>query len=689
MKNTVLFLSILFMAHIAGAQVDRSKRPEPAPAKEIAIGKYQKFTLKNGLRVIVVENRKFPQVAFSLIIDRDPILEEDKVGYTSMAGAILRNGTTTRTKAQLDEEVDFIGASLTTSSTSVFGSSLTKHRDKLLDLFTDVLYNPAFLQEELDEIKKQTLSVLKSIQDNPDAISGNIKSKVLYGDNHPYGQVQKETDVEAITMEDLKNYYDMYFRPNFAYLAIVGDISLKEARKIVTKRFGKWEPKEVQKKTYPLPEQPDRNVVVLANRSNSVQTVLNISYPILLRPGSPESIKARVMNQILGVGGSGRLFKNIREDKRYTYGAYSSVSSNKWVGNFNAGASVRNEVTDSAVYEFLSEMKRIVEEEVSEEELQLAKNVIIGNFGRSLETPGTVANFAINTERYNLPEDYYNNYVKNIQAVSSSDVRAIAKELVKPENSYIIAVGKADEIKDGLQKFGKVMYVDIYGNETDPSLSKIPKGLTPQDVIRKYIRAIGGEARLSELKSLTMEMEASAMNQKMEMVLTKMAPDRSMLEVKMGGNVVRKQVFDGERGKMSGMGGEQVIEGKKARDMKVSSAMVEEMMILQEDFPIRLASIESINGKDAYALEVTAPSGKVSTRYYDTATGYLLSVAAPVEMPQGNIVLATDFDEYRSFDGIFFPTSIAQPMGPQMKMEVQVKKIDINPEIDPSIFNIE
>ncbi len=689
MKKNILILVVLLVSHLATGQIDRSQKPAPAPAKAFKIGEYKKFTLKNGLKVIVVENRKLPRVAFSLIIDREPILEGDKVGYASMAGQILRNGTLTRSKAQLDEEVDFIGASLFTSSTSIFGSSLTKHQDKLLDLFVDVLYNPAFSQEELDKIKKRTISGIKSNQDDPESISSNVKARLLYGKNHPYGEIQLEDHVEAITIQDLKNYYNTYFKPNSSYLAIVGDITLKEAKKIVKKRFGQWEPGELPKQKYEVPQQPKENTVAIVNRSNAVQSVLNICYPVDLKPGSEASIKARVMNQVLGGGSAGRLFKNIREDKAFTYGAYSSISSDELVGSFNAGASVRTEVTDSSVVEFLHEMKKITEEEVPEEELQLAKNVIIGAFGRSLERPQTIASFAINTERYNLPSDYYNNYVKNIQAVSPDEVLEIAKQLITPENTYILAVGKSREIASGLEKFGKTIHLDIYGNEVDPSLAKIPEGLTAERILEKHIDVIGGREQIARLESVQMKMSADLMGQKMQMEVFKAQEGKFLLEVKIAGNVVQKQVFDGEKGKMSGMAGVQTIEGDHALDMKLTAAIIEELSILDAGLDTKILALESINEKEAYAVEVTSPSGKKSTRYYDTDTGYLIRVVSSIEVAQKAMVLNMDFGDYQPFEGVQFPTSIKQPISPQLKLDLKVKEVLINPEVDPKRFEVE
>src|SRR4051812_40414183 len=212
--NKVIVILLLLTCGIAQAQVDRTKAPKPAPAREIKIGDYQSFALKNGLQVFVVENHKLPRVQFSLQLKNDPILEKDKVGYVELTGQLIGTGTTTRNKAQFDEEVDFIGATLNTSWNGMFASSLTKHRDKLLELMTDVLYNPAFSPDELAKLKQQKLSELASDKDDPSAIIANVRASLLYGKDHTYGEIETETTIEAFTIEDCKNYFNTYFKPN-------------------------------------------------------------------------------------------------------------------------------------------------------------------------------------------------------------------------------------------------------------------------------------------------------------------------------------------------------------------------------------------------------------------------------------------------------------------------------------------
>ncbi|KAB2837954.1 MAG: insulinase family protein, partial [Melioribacteraceae bacterium] len=362
---------------------------------------YESFTLENGLKVFVVENHKLPRVSFSLIIDNDPILEGENAGYVSLAGELLRTGTTTRTKDQIDAQIDFIAASLSTSASGVYASALTKYKEEILEIMSDVVLNSDFKQEELDKLKKQTMSGLAHQKEDPDAIAGNVYGILLFGKDHPYGEISTEETVESITLEMCNEYYKTYFRPNISYMAVVGDINKIEAEKLIKKYFSSWENKDVPKHEYKIPKAPVVNKVSLVDREESVQSIINIGYPIQLAKGSADVIKVSLLNTILGGSFSSRLNKNLREDKGYTYGAGSSISSDELIGDATISVTVRNEVTDSAVTEILKEMKKIAAEKVPEEELQTTKNYMTGNFARAMESPQTVASFALNTALYN------------------------------------------------------------------------------------------------------------------------------------------------------------------------------------------------------------------------------------------------------------------------------------------------
>jgi len=688
MKRYIYAFLLFATPFITVAQVDRSTAPEPAPAPEIQIGDYQSFELKNGLKVFVVENHKLPRVAFSLVLDNDPILEKDKAGYVSTAGQLLRNGTTNRTKAQLDEEIDFIGASLSTSSSGIFASSLTKHKDKLLELMTDVLYNPAFPEEELEKIRKQTLSGLAAAKESPDAIMGNVRSALVYGKDHPYGELTTEETVENITVEDCKNYYNKYFKPNVAYLAVVGDISLKEAKKVVKENFSSWEKGEITQPKYETPTAPKETYVAMVDRPSSVQSVLSIAHPVSLEPGSPDVVKASVLNQILGGGFSSRLMQNLREDKAFTYGARSSLSSDDLIGNFRANASVRNEVTDSAVHEFMYELKKIGDELVEEDELKAAKASITGSFARSLEQPQTVANFAINTARYSLPEDYYANYLKSVEAVSREDVKAMAQKYIEPGQTNIVVVGKAADVADKLKKFGEVKYFDIYGNEYDPnSKTQLPEGLTAGKVYENYFEALGGKEKLKEVETLKKTMSADMMGNQIAFEVYNKAPNKFLLEAKMGGNPMMKQVYDGETGSAVQMGREVPMNEEQLNDMAIQSYVFPELVYSEKGVETKLVGIEEVDGSEAYAIEVTMPSGTTATHYFNTESNLKIRESRVVKTPQGEMTMATDIGEYKEVEGIMFPHLIVQPMGPGMKMNLKTDSIEVNTEVEDSIFN--
>jgi zinc protease len=411
MKNRILILVLAFIISLPSfAQVDRSKMPAPGPAPEIHLGKYESFKLPNGLKVFVVENHKLPRISLSLLVDRDPIRENDAVGYLEASGDLLRTGTKTKTKDQLDKEIDFIGASISTSSTGAFATSLSEFTEKLMSIVSDIVLNSDFKQAELDKIIKRMKSVLAAQKDDPESIANVVENAVLFGKDHPYGEAETNETLDNITLQKCKDYYSAYLSPNISYLAVVGDITPQKAKVLVTKYFGSWKKKNVPTFTYKTPTAPKEREVALVDRENAVQSVIDVGYPIRLKLGDPDLIQATVANTILG-GGVFRLFENLREKHSYTYGAYSTLFQDRVVGNFSATTEVRNAVTDSSITQILYEMNRIRNERVPEDELQMAKNYMTGNFAINLEHPQTIATYAINIERYNLPHDYYQNYL--------------------------------------------------------------------------------------------------------------------------------------------------------------------------------------------------------------------------------------------------------------------------------------
>jgi zinc protease len=689
MKKLII-IALAFTCVVAHAQVDRSKAPKPAPAREIKIGDYQSFALKNGLQVFVVENHKLPRVQFSLQLKNDPILEKEKAGFVELTGQLIGTGTTSRNKAQLDEEVDFIGATLNTSWNGMFASSLTKHRDKLLELMSDVLYNPAFSADELAKLKTQKLSELASDKDDPTAIMANVRTALVYGKNHTYGEIETEKTIETFTLDDCKNYFNTYFKPNNAYLVIVGDIDLKMATATAEKYFGKWTQGAVTNPTYTQPQPPASTYVALVDRPNSVQSIVSVAYPVNLKTGTQEAIKARVLNEILGGSFSARLMQNLREKHGYTYGASSQLNSDFLVGRFQAGASVRNEVTDSSVFEFMNELNRIVNEPVTDKELAAAKASIAGAFGRSLESPQTIASFAVNTAKYNLPKDYYNNYLKSIDAVNIADVQATARQYILPGKAHIIVVGKGSEIADKLKKFGPIRYFDIYGNEVAASSAAkaVPPGLTAEKVIAKYIEAIGGEKNVKAVKAAKITMKGSVQGQDIMLTTTMKSPGKFLQEIGAGGQVFQRTVSDGKNITSMMMGQPEVMDEKTKEGKLFEAAIFKEVDYPQYNVKVALKSVETIDGRETYVVDYTLPKGETTSDYYDKETGLKVQSVQIQKGPQGEAAVAIKFADYKDVNGVKIPHTFSQAMGP-MTLKFDTQTIEVNPVVDDSIFKVQ
>lgn len=680
-KLTISFVLTLFISVMGYAQVDRSKVPSSGPAPEINIGEAETFTLDNGLKVFVVKNDKLPRVAFTLVLERDPILEGDKVGYLDFVGQMMMAGTENRSKDELDEEIDFIGASISAGSTSMFASSLKKHQEKTLELMTDVLYNPIFPQEELDKLKKQSLTGLAQSKDDPNSISSRLSSALVYGKDHPYGEVQTEATINNIEVADVKAYYETFYKPNIAYLAIVGDMTKEEAEEVVPKYFANWEAGDVPTFTYEKPSAVSKTEVDLVDKSSAVQSVIQIAQPIDLTLGDDNYISSIVLNQIFGGGGfSGRLLQNLREDKAYTYGANSSMSQDKLVGRFAAFASVRNEVTDSAVYEFMYEINKLVDEGVTEEELKMAKASLAGSFGRSLESPSTIANFALNTERYDLPKDYYKTYLQEIDELTVADINATAKELIDPDKLYITAVGNASEIKDKLAQFGEVK---MYDNMGDPAreVAQVDADMTASQVLSAYIDAIGGQSAAQTVKSAKVSMDADVMG---NVITIAMVFDdenqRYGQTTSLAGNVMQSTSMVDGKGSISAQGQNIEMTPEQYEMGKMNSFFIPELYYEGLGYSLTLDGVKDVEGEDAYKVIITNAGGATMSNYYSVSSGLKLKNENPLS---GD----TFFSDYQEKNGVLIPMlwTIKSPQIP-VPLAAKVTSLEINPALTASDF---
>ncbi len=459
------------------AVVIRGQAPVSEEVLRVKLPRPQEATLSNGLRLMVLEDRRVPRITMQLIIPGaggyyDPA---DLPGLASVTSAMMREGTTTRSSSQLSEQLETLSATLTVntgpSSTeaTVSASCLTEHADKLFDMFADVLLNPAFSEEELTRYKQRTRAGLIQQRSIAGFLGAEMFAKVMYG-NHPAGRISMTAEgIEKVTPKALSDFHRARYQPDHAALAIAGDVSLDEARKLVDGRLAQWKKAGVPKPS--VSEPPDHGAarVSFVARPNSVQTNLLVGTLAIDRMDPAYDI-VQVMNKVIGGGPTGRLFMVLREEKSYTYGAYSGLNAGQWRGAWQASTEVRSEVTGDALRDLLTEVAKMRDQPVPDKEFQDQKRSMIGSFALSLENPQQMLSYFVTSWRYQLPADYWDKYPERIAAVTQAQVQAAAKKYLDPSRLHVIAVGEPAKVAEILKKFGTVETYDTEGKRvTSPS----------------------------------------------------------------------------------------------------------------------------------------------------------------------------------------------------------------------------
>ena len=677
----VLLVAILSMSFALNAQVDRTKKPAPGPAPVIKFGKADKFTLKNGLTVIIVENHKLPRASARLTIDNKPYFEGKKAGVSGMMGSLMGRGTPSITKDNFNERVDFLGANIGFGSSSSFAASLSRYFDEVLGLMADGVKNSQFTQEEFDKEQKITLDGIKSNEKSVTSVARRVENLLTYGANHPYGEYISKESVNNITLTDVETNYNRYYRPNNAYLIIQGDIKPKKIKKLVKNLFGDWKTREIQKIEIQKPINVETTEINFINMDNAVQSEIAIINNIELKLGDKDYYAALLANRILGGSGTARLFKNLREDKGYTYGSYSSIRQSRYAASFRATASVRNMVTDSSVVEMMKEINTIRYKKITKSELKNAKAQYIGSFVINVQKPETVAGYALNRELYNLPDNYYETYLEKINAVTIDEVQNAAIKYFKGDKARIIVTGKGIEVLKNLEKNSdyKINYFDKYGNPSEkPEMTlPIPDGMTATDVVNKYFEAIGGKEKAMAVKTTMMVSNATIQGTPLVMTTKASAPNKTLMTISVMGNTMQKVVFDGEKGYQEAQGRKTDMKPEDITEGKEANAIFNDLNYTSG----KLTRIEPIDGKNTIVLKI----GNEEI-FYDMTSGLKVKSVKTVKKPDGKEVkVPTTYGDYKAVEGIMFPHSIEIKSGP-MNLNFKIVEIKINEGVEDKDF---
>jgi predicted Zn-dependent peptidase len=683
MRKSIILLSGLFLTITMQAQ-DRPQ-PKPGPSPTINIKKPVSFTMPNGLKVLVVEDHKLPRVSFNLSIDTAPYAEGDKKGVDELTGSLIGNGSMAIAKDTFNEEIDFLGADINFSTNGAYASGLSKYSKRILELMADGALNPNFTQEEFDKEKDKLIEGLKTQEKSVPVVAGRVENVLVFGKEHPDGEYLSEKTINNVSLADVKSHYETYFVPEHAYLVVIGDVKFKETKKMVEKLFGSWVKASAPNISYTAPKNVQYTQINFVDMPNAVQSEISLVNSVSLKLSDPDYFPVIVANQVLGGDFNSYLNMNLREAHGWTYGARSSIGVNKYtVTKFKANSQVRNMVTDSAVVEFIKEIKRIRTEKVTDEALNNVKAGYVGRFVMQVEKPQTVARYALNIETEGLPADFYENYIKNIQAVTADDVMRVMNKYVLADNMRILVTGKGADVIPGLEKLKiPIFYFDKFGNPTEkPKMKKpAPAGVTVKTVLDSYITAIGGAKTVAGVKTLFVSgsSEIEGAPAPLSYTSKKDAKGRTFTKLELVGMMeLNKQVIGDTSGYSSAQGQKKDLTPEEFAEKKATATTFEELL-LSKKADVTLDGIEPINGSDAYAIK----NGK-SILYYDVKTGLKVMSSSTSERNGQKMTSTISFTDYKDVKGIKIPHNIVMSQG--RDIEIKITDVKINEGVTDADF---
>ena len=680
MKKVLYFAMLLLVISPLKAQIDRSKQPEPGPDPEINLEEPQEFSLKNGLRVLVVENHKLPRASANLNIDIAPIFEGELAGANALLSSMLGKGSQSIEKDAFEEEVDYLGARLSFGSSSAFASSLSRYFPRVLELMADAALNPNFLPEEFDKEKEKLMEGIKSDENSVPAAARRVESLITYGKNHPYGEYISEGSVNNVQLADVKNYYAKNFNPENAYLIIIGDVDFATVKKQVTKLFKNWKGKASEAIPFPAAKNAEALEINFVDMPNAVQSEVSVDFTTEVKKTDADYFPTLLANAILGGGGQARLFLNLREDKGYTYGSYSSFRTDKNTrSRIRAYASVRNAVTDSSVVELVKEIKKIQELPVSQEELDQAKAKYVGDFVLALERPSTIARYALSILTEGLPADFYTTYLQKINAVSIEDIQRVTQKYFHLDRARIFVTGKGSEVLENLEKTAplgsplSIRFFDKYGNDAErPNYdAALPEGVNAISVIASYFDAIGGREKAESIRSKREVANASMQGMTLEIESKKTNQQQSFLAVKMMGNTMQKMVVNKDKGYNEAQGQRMPMGEEQLAAAIADTAVFAELAL--DPATISLAGVADVNGVKAYELKVS----DTKSYFYAVDSHLKIKISETQEMQGNTITQETLIADYKAVDGLLFPHKVTQSFGPQ-KIDFITSSIELN-----------
>lgn len=678
MKRIIYFLllTVIAIGSVNSASAhDPNKKPAPGPVPKAVFPPFTETKLKNGVRVIIVEDHKQPMVWLRTSIMSGTANDGRYQGTANAVASLLDAGTTTRTKDDIARKLDYFGASVGAGADAdgldVFTSSMKKDLSQVLPLYADVILNASFPSSEVDQYINEQVSGLTAEKKTSGWPGRMLGRKLIYGE-HPYGAIPSEEAFKSLSSELLNTWHDNNFKANNAIIAVVGDVKKNEIIPMLEQHFGSWKSGTVAEPVFPALQPIKGTPIYLIHRPGSVQSNVRLQQLGLRRNDAaydPAGFLAAIFAGNGSIGFQNRLFQNIREKHAYTYTPGGSLTASIDPGVLVAVAEVRNAVTDSALEQMLYEYRRLSGEPVNTDELTAAKSIVVGNYLMSLADPGMTAQRAIEIAKYKLPKNYFTTLAARVNSMTSAELQRVARQVYPPNDIAIIITGDADQIKSKLDRFGTVQVYDL---DLQPlkAQSYAPADRSLEQVVQA-IHAKMGATALANVKSREMKgkvtIEAPGQTINGDMTIVQAAPNNQheRIVIPAFGNMAIEQGTNGvvawqQQGPQFAL-----MEGPSLTNYLEGALFNEELQLMTPQRMAKLLGMQNVNGTNAYVLEVTTPSGAKKTWFVDQEG----KIFRRVEIMEGGEQTIT-MSDFRSVDGVLYPFKVTVEGAQNMTMEL-------------------
>jgi len=666
--------------------IDVTKRPEPLPAKSISFPEYKEFTLKNGLKVFLVEDHEQPTISLSMQI-RAGEVSDKKAGTASIVTELLTNGAGKRNALEIAQKLDSIaiGISATTAgdASSVSGAGLKKHFPLFLSLFADIVTKPTFPQEEFDKMIPQVLASIKQEKSRPGSIAQAMSRKVIYGLDHPNARRRTEATVKSITLEDIKTFHSTYYKPNNSTLAVVGDITQKELVPMLEKAFIDWKKSNIITTELPAASPLPVGIYFIARPGSVQSSIATSSLGVPLLNQDYESLS--LCGNMLGGSFGGRLFKTLRETYSYTYTPGAFLSRAKSMNRFVCVADVRNAVTDSAIWVIKKELARLRSDQVANEELTRMKRFIVGSYLLEFEKSNFIANVLQNADYTGESMERIKNYPARFSALTPLQVQSAAQKYLRDDQTSIVIVGSPDVLPN-LKKIGTVYE---YNLDLEPvsSVSDEKVDITVENLFQKHIQALGGKDKIDAIKTLITKSKSSleAGPNLAEGTIIKKQKVPNFENTITDLQVFKRESWTNNSKSWTSQNGSpaQEVPPAEFEKLKLQATILLSGKLLDLGYKGEIAS-----KKDGhYIVNVTTPTGDKEVYYFDSKTFLVSQIDKTQTTPAGAMLIIYKYNEYENIGGVILPKkSIMENPNFTMNNEFSY---EVNPQLDDKVFTPE